>query len=59
MAIFVVKFEAGREKQFDVSKTTAEVNTMIKDAKVANEFVKIGDLLINPDTITEIEKLRS
>ena len=57
MAVFRVQFASGKEKQFTVSKTTAEVNVIVKDAKTAGEFIKVGELLMNPDTITEIEKI--
>jgi len=58
MARFRVKFNDGTKQEFTASKTLDEVNTMIADARTAGKFVKpAATLIINPETITRIEKI--
>ena len=55
MATFLVKLTKG-QKRITLNKTLDELNVLLKDAKVANLMLKVGDTLINPNIVETISE---
>ena len=58
MATFQVRFNGGYAKRFELNKTLTEIKAMIEAALTAGELIKVGDLLLTPQNIVEVEELK-
>ena len=57
MTKFKVLFVDGRSDVFEFNKTTTELKGIIDAALQAQEVIKVGERLIFPQNIKEVEKI--
>ncbi len=58
MAVFKINYAGKTTDIIKITKTQAEVKTIVETNKAAGTLIQMGNKLINPENICSIDKLK-